>query len=70
MGSEDGVAWFERLGWTAREIRSVFREARRLRRVPFFLLPIALLLREPDPRRLGRSRWYAVVRFERTSPHP
>jgi methyltransferase (TIGR00027 family) len=61
---ESGVAWFEAFGWEARDIRSVVREAVRFRRAPFWLLPVALLSREPDPRSLGNRRWYAVVRFE------
>jgi methyltransferase (TIGR00027 family) len=60
----NGVAFFEALGWRARDVRSVFREAVRARRVPFFLRLFALLP-EPDPRKLGRARWSAVVRFER-----
>jgi len=60
----DGVAFFETLGWKARDIREIFREAIRLRRVPF-VARLALLFPEPDPRKLGKSRWSAVVRFER-----
>lgn len=65
--SADGVAAYERLGFRAREIRSVTREALRLRRVPFLLRPLmhALALQEPDPRRMGLRLWLAVVRFER-----
>jgi methyltransferase (TIGR00027 family) len=58
-----GVGFFEALGWKARDIREVFREAVRFRRVPFFLRPFALLP-EPDPRKPGKARWAAVVRFE------
>jgi methyltransferase (TIGR00027 family) len=61
----DGVAFFETLGWKARDIRSLFREAVRFRRVQLFLRMFALLP-EPDPRRPGNARWAAVVRFERT----
>jgi methyltransferase (TIGR00027 family) len=60
----DGVAFFERLGWKALDVLSIFREAARFRRVPFLLRPFALLP-EPDPRKPGKSRWSAVVRFER-----
>jgi methyltransferase (TIGR00027 family) len=62
----DGVAACERLGFRAREIRSIAREALRLRRVPLWLRPVIRLiaLQEPDPRRLGHRLWYAVVRFE------
>jgi methyltransferase (TIGR00027 family) len=58
-----GVGFFEALGWKARDIREVFREAVRFRRVPFFLRPFALLP-EADPRKPGKARWAAVVRFE------
>ena len=60
----DGVAFFETLGWKARDIREIFEEAVRFRRVPFFLRPFALLP-QPDPRKPGKARWAAVVRFER-----
>jgi methyltransferase (TIGR00027 family) len=60
----NGLAFFEALGWQARDVRSVFREAGRYRRVSFFLRLLALLP-GPNPRNLGRARWSAVVRFER-----
>jgi methyltransferase (TIGR00027 family) len=60
----DGVAFFETLGWRAKDIRSMFREAVRFRRVPL-VLRLFGLLPEPDPRRPGNARWSAVVRFER-----
>jgi hypothetical protein len=59
----DGVAFFEALGWEAREIHSIVQAAVRFRRIPFFLRPFSWLP-EPDPRKLGRSRWSAVVRLE------
>jgi methyltransferase (TIGR00027 family) len=60
----DGVAFFESLGWKAIDIRSIYREAVRFRRVPLFLRMFAFLP-EPDPRKPGNNRWSAVVRFER-----
>lgn len=60
----NGVAFFETLGWKARDILSVFREAIRYRRLPFFLRLFGLFP-EPDPRKPGNKRWSAVVRFER-----
>jgi len=59
----DGVAFFEALGWEVREIHSIVQAAVRFRRIPFFLRPFSWLP-EPDPRKLGRSRWSAVVRLE------
>ena len=65
----DGVAFFEALGWKAHDIRSLFHEAIRMRRLPWLLRPFALLPK-PDPRRPGSARWSAVVRFERQAAHP
>ena len=59
----DGVAFFEALGWEVREIHSIVQAAVRFRRIPFFLRPFSWLP-EPDPRKLGWSRWSAVVRLE------
>ena len=61
---ENGVAFFEALGWQARDIRPIFRSAVRFRRAPLWMRPLALFP-DPDPRRLGKARWSAVVRFER-----
>ena len=61
---EDGVAFFERAGWTARDVQSILRAAIRFRRAPLLLLPAALFP-DPDPRRPGNSRWFGVVRLER-----
>jgi methyltransferase (TIGR00027 family) len=61
----DGVAFFEKLGWKARDIRSFIREALRLQRLPFLLRMFARLP-EPDPRNPGpNGRWSAVLRLER-----
>jgi len=61
----DGVAFFERLGFAARDIQSIPRAAIRLHRAPLRLLPL-LLFPDPDPRNPGQSRWFGVVRLERT----
>jgi methyltransferase (TIGR00027 family) len=60
----DGVAFFEKLGWKAADIRSVFREAVRFHRVPLLLRMFAMFP-EPDPRKPGNARWSAVVRLVR-----
>jgi len=60
----DGVAFFERLGWAARDVQSIPRAAVRLRRAPLRLLPLALFP-DPDPRKPGRVPWFGVVRLER-----
>ena len=60
----DGVAFFERQGWTVSDIRSILKEAGRQKRLPAVLRPIAHLP-DPNPRRLARVPWSGVVRFER-----
>jgi methyltransferase (TIGR00027 family) len=60
----NGVAFFDALGWRATDIHSLFREAMRLRRVPFFIPPVPLA--DPDPRRPGKASWSGVVRLQRT----
>jgi methyltransferase (TIGR00027 family) len=63
----NGVAFFEALGWRAREIQSIFHAAARFRRSPILMRPFALIP-APNPRSPGKARWSAVVRFERASP--
>lgn len=60
----DGVAFFERFGWKAREVHSIVRMAIRLRRAPLRLYPLALFPRT-DPRNPGRTPWFGVIRFQR-----
>lgn len=62
----EGIAFLESLGWRAREVRSLFKEAARWRRLPLYLRPFARLL-DPDPRKPGNYPWAAVIRFEKTS---
>jgi len=62
----EGVGFIEALGWRALEVRSIVRAAIRYRRAPLRVLPVAWLP-EPDPRRLGRARWFGVVRLERAA---
>jgi methyltransferase (TIGR00027 family) len=61
---EEGVVFFEALGWHAHDVKSIFRAGVRFRRAPLWMRPFALFP-DPDPRHLGRARWSAVVRFER-----
>ena len=58
----DGVAFFETLGWKACDIREIFQEAVRFRRVrfssvfsPFYLSPIHASLVRPAGRQLYAS---------------
>jgi len=60
----EGVGFFESLGWRARDVRPLLRAAVRFRRAPLWMRPL-VLFPDPDPRRLGKARWSAVVRFER-----
>ena len=60
----DGVAFFERHGWSVGAIRSILKYARRWRRLSPALRPVAYLP-EPNPRKLTHARWAAVVRFDR-----
>ncbi len=59
----NGVAFFEKLGWSVTQLHSVMREATRLRRAPL-LVRLAQLRPEPDPRQLGTAHWGAVVLLE------
>lgn len=60
----DGVAYFERLGWNLRDLRSIIPEGLRLRRAPL-MMHLLSLLPAPDPRALKRARWGGVLRFGR-----
>lgn len=61
---ENGVGFFEALGWKPRELRSLFHEAARIKRLPLLMRPFALFP-PPNPRQLGNERWSGVVRLER-----
>lgn len=61
---DDGVAFFERRGWSVGAIRSIPKYGRRYKRLPAMLRPISYLP-EPNPRRLKRVPWSGVVRFAR-----
>jgi methyltransferase (TIGR00027 family) len=69
FGPSDGVAFFEKLGWRARDVRSLFRAGTELGRVPWYLRPFALFP-DPNPRKPGRARWAGVVRLERPRTTP
>jgi len=62
---ENGVAFFEGQGWRARDVKPLMRAAARFRRAPLWMRALAAIFPDPDPRRLGKARWSAVVRFER-----
>jgi methyltransferase (TIGR00027 family) len=60
----EGVAFFERLGWTVGAIHSILKQARRWKRLPTVLRPVAYLP-EPNPRKLAHAPWSGIVRLER-----
>ena len=57
---ENGLAYFEDLGWRTLEVESLFMAASRFRRLPMFIRPGAWLP-QPDPRHPGRRSWSAVA---------
>lgn len=67
FGPAEGVTFFEREGWTVDEVRSIFKYARRLKRLPFVLRPIGYLP-DPNPRRLALVPWSGVLRLIPRNP--
>jgi methyltransferase (TIGR00027 family) len=57
---DNGLAYFEDLGWRTVEVESLMVAANRLRRLPTFVRPAAWLP-QPDPRHPGRRAWSAVA---------
>jgi hypothetical protein len=57
---ENGVAFFEDLGWRTLEVESLLVAAHRFRRLPIFMRPAAWLP-QPDPRHPGGKAWSAVA---------
>jgi len=57
---ENGLAFFEDLGWRAVEVESVFEAAHRFHRLPILMRPLAWLP-QPDARHPGRRPWSAVA---------
>lgn len=56
----DGLAFFEKLGWSTLLVESLVTAARRFRRLPP-LMRLAALLPQPDPRSPGSKMWSAVA---------
>lgn len=61
---ENGVSYFEDLGWRAVWVDSLLLAARRFHRLPIFMRPAAWLP-QPDPRRPGSKVWSAVALLTR-----
>lgn len=57
---ENGVAFFEELGWRTLEFHSLLVVAHRLRRLPILMRPVALLP-QPNPRHPGGRPFSAVA---------
>jgi methyltransferase (TIGR00027 family) len=57
---ENGLGYFEDLGWRTLDVQSLFMAANRFRRLPVFMRPLAWLP-QPDPRHPGRRPWSAVA---------
>jgi methyltransferase (TIGR00027 family) len=57
---ENGLAYFEDLGWRTVEAESNLEAAHRFHRLPLFMRP-ATWLRQTDPRHPGRRPWGAVA---------
>jgi methyltransferase (TIGR00027 family) len=57
---ENGLAYFEELGWRAVEVESLFMAAHRLHRLPRLMRPAAWLP-QPNPRHPGGRPWSAVA---------
>ena len=61
---ENGLAYFEALGWRVLESEHLMAAARRFRRLPMFMWP-ALWGPQPDPRHPGRRSWSATALLTR-----
>ena len=57
----EGPLYFERFGWTAIEVESLFENAARLQRLPFMLRLMSLLPQPKGPNRI----WSGVCRLQR-----
>jgi methyltransferase (TIGR00027 family) len=61
---ENGLAYFEDLGWRALEVESPLMAARRFRRLPMSMRLVARLP-QPDPHHPGRRPWSAAALLTR-----
>ncbi len=57
---ENGVAFFEALGWRTVDVQALYLAAHRFRRLPLWMRPM-LWLPEPDPRHPGGRVWSATA---------
>jgi methyltransferase (TIGR00027 family) len=61
---DNGLAYFEDLGWRPIEIDSVLSAAHRFGRLPRWMRPLAWLP-QPDPRKPGNNTYSGIVRLTR-----
>lgn len=61
---ENGLAYFEDLGWRTAQVESLFEGAYRLHRLPKYMRPRAWLP-QPDPRHPGPRAWSAAALLTR-----
>ncbi|OCB24908.1 class I SAM-dependent methyltransferase [Mycobacterium intracellulare] len=57
---ENGLAYFESLGWRTVDVQALYLAAHRMRRLPLVMRPLAWLP-QPDPRRPGGRAWSATA---------
>jgi hypothetical protein len=57
---ENGLAFFEQLGWRTVQVEALYLAARRFHRLPLLMHPWSWLP-EPDPRHPGRRPWSAAA---------
>ncbi|MFG1793616.1 class I SAM-dependent methyltransferase [Nocardia sp. NPDC049149] len=60
---DNGLTFFEDLGWQPIEVENIFVNARNVGRLPWFLRPFSYLPQQ-DPRKPIRNPWSAVIRFQ------
>jgi len=61
---ENGLAYFEDLGWRVLESEHLMAAANRFRRLPIFMRPL-LWAPQPNPRHPGRRPWSATALLTR-----
>ena len=61
---ENGLAYFEDLGWRTLDVQPLMLAANRIRRLPIFMRP-AVWVPQPDPRHPGRRAWSATALLSR-----
>jgi methyltransferase (TIGR00027 family) len=64
FAAENGVAYFEELGWRVVEVEPLLPAANRFRRLPL-LMRLAAWLPQPDPRNPGTRPWSATALLTR-----